>query len=84
MKLSARAKVSLGPRRARLKLRVALIEKSVRYPGGNKLRLHHNVVRAFPGGLDGKSIDEGETTFETTIQLGVLRKALEASLKSYV
>ena len=83
VRVSATAKVSPGTRRARLKLRLALIEKMVRYPGGNKLRLHHNVVRAFPGGLDGKSVADGETTWQATVKLGELRKSLEASLKSY-
>src|SRR5205823_428600 len=38
---------------ARKKLRLLLVEENVRYVGGNKLRFHHQVVRAMPGGVDG-------------------------------
>lgn len=35
-----------------MKLRVLVVEESVKYTGGNKL-LHHHVVRAMPLGADG-------------------------------
>src|SRR5204862_7949420 len=35
------------------KLRFLLVEETVRYIGSNKLRFHHMVVRAMPGGPDG-------------------------------
>jgi hypothetical protein len=35
------------------KLRFVLVEESVRYVGSNKMRFHHMVVRAMPGGPDG-------------------------------
>jgi hypothetical protein len=60
---------------ARPKLRLVLVEESVRYPGGNKLRFHHNVVRAFPGGVEGKALEKGEANVETTVKLSDLRKA---------
>lgn len=64
-------------------LRLVLVEESVRYPGGNKLRFHHNVVRAFPGGVEGKALEKGEGTVETTIKLSELRKSQEAYLEEY-
>lgn len=65
------------------KLRLVLIEESVRYPGSNKLRFHHNVVRAFPGGVDGKALEKGEGAVEATIKLSELRKSQEAYLEAY-
>ena len=62
VKIDARATATSGDAKdeAKPKLRLVLIEESVRYPGGNKLRFHHNVVRAFPGGVDGKPLEGGE------------------------
>src|SRR5262249_16651278 len=37
----------------KVKLRLVLIEDVVRYPGTNGQRLHHHVVRDFPGGVKG-------------------------------
>jgi len=37
------------------RLRLVLVEESIRYVGGNKLRFHHQVVRALPGGVKGYS-----------------------------
>lgn len=65
------------------RLRLVLIEESVRYPGSNRLRFHHNVVRAFPGGVDGKSLENGEGTIEATINLSDLRKSQEDYLEAY-
>jgi hypothetical protein len=38
------------------KLRLLLVEDTVKYVGGNKLRFHHSVVRAMPGGAAGKEL----------------------------
>ena len=38
------------------KLRLLLVEDTVKYVGGNKLRFHHSVVRAMPGGAAGTAI----------------------------
>jgi hypothetical protein len=72
-----------GPGEAKPKLRLVLIEESVRYPGSNKLRFHHNVVRAFPGGVEGKAIEGAEGTLEVTVPLSELRKGQEAYLEQY-
>ena len=36
-----------------LKLRLLVVEETVRYVGSNQLRFHHHVVRAMPGGAKG-------------------------------
>ena len=48
IKIVASTTATGGGNTARPKLRLVLVEESVRYPGGNKLRFHNNVVRAFP------------------------------------
>src|SRR4029077_8475534 len=40
------------------KLRILLAEETIRYAGSNKIRFHHNVVRAFPGGVAGQALTE--------------------------
>ena len=55
----------------------------MRYPGGNKLRFHHNVVRAFPGGAEGKALEGGKGEIDLTLNLSELRKSQEAYLEEY-
>ncbi len=76
-----------GPDR---KLRILLAEETVRYPGSNKIRLHHHVVRAFPGGVQGKALTEAASKHNASISIGELRGQLtkylddfEASGKSF-
>ena len=83
VKITASAKVEGSSKDARPKLRLVLVEESIRYPGGNKLRFHENVVRAFPGGVEGKPLEKGEGSIETTVKLSDLRKAQEAYVANY-
>jgi hypothetical protein len=48
-----------------------------------KLRFHHNVVRAFPGGVEGKALERGEANVEATVKLSDLRKAQDEYLAQY-
>ncbi|WP_337175186.1 hypothetical protein [Paludisphaera sp.] len=60
-----------------IKLRLALTEESVRYVGGNRLRFHHHVVRALPGGAEGTALVDGRGKVEIKVDLAELRKSLE-------
>src|SRR5205814_2318568 len=60
-----------------------LVEETVRYVGGNKLRLHHQVVRAFPGGVDGVAVKEAQLKHTVGIDLNDLRKQLNTYLDDY-
>ena len=64
-------------------LRLALTEESIRYAGGNKLRFHHHVVRAFPGGADGKELKDGKGKTEVILNLADLRRDLEKYLSDF-
>jgi hypothetical protein len=66
-----------------LKLRFVLVEESIRYVGGNRLRFHHHVVRALPGGAEGKELKDGEGKAEATVNLAELRQGLETYLSDY-
>jgi hypothetical protein len=66
-----------------LRLRVVLTEESIRYVGGNRLRFHHHVVRAFPGGVQGKELVGGQCETELTIDLEEVRKAQEEYVETY-
>jgi hypothetical protein len=58
------------------KLRLALIEEAVRFPGPNRQRIHHHVVRAMPGGANGFVLKDGTAKQEIKIELADLRRTL--------
>ncbi len=82
VKITAKATAKAGDD-AKPRLRLVLVEESVRYPGSNKLRFHNNVVRAFPGGVEGKALEKGEGTVEATVRLSDLRKTQDDYLAQY-
>ncbi len=76
-KIEAEANVSdLKKTGEKMRLRFVLIEDVARYAGNNGQRLHHHVVRALPGGLDGFEIKDGKATQKVLINLGDLKKSL--------
>jgi len=66
--------------KSRWVLRLALTEESVHYVGGNKLRFHHHVIRALPGGPMGKELTGGAGRVELTFDLAQLKLDQEAYL----
>jgi hypothetical protein len=75
LKINATAKAEGASNSAKPRLRLVLVEESVRYTGGNKLRFHHNVVRAFPGGVPGKALEGGKASVDLVVKLSDVRKA---------
>jgi hypothetical protein len=65
-------------------LRLALTEESIHYVGGNKLRYHHHIVRALPGGADGKELKDGKGKTEVTLKLADLKLDLEKYLSDFI
>ncbi len=61
----------------KVRLRFVLVEDVVRYSGGNRQRLHHHVVRAFPGGVRGEALTGKSATKTATVSLADLRKGLQ-------
>jgi hypothetical protein len=68
---------------AKFRLRFALVEEMVRYAGSNGQRLHHHVVRAFPGGVEGKSLDAKTNQYTVTVQVPDLIQSLQKYLTAY-
>jgi hypothetical protein len=68
---------------ANLKLRLVLVEEKVRFVGSNKIRFHHQVVRAMPGGPDGKLITGNNFKTIETVDLAHLRNSLTAYLDDF-
>jgi hypothetical protein len=66
-----------------LKLRLLVVEETVRYVGGNRLRFHHHVVRAMPGGPDGVAIKEKSFRHTSTADVATVRKGLVKYLDDY-
>ena len=66
-----------------IRLRVALVEETVHYKGRNGVPVHHQVVRAMPGGADGTKL--GKKTFEKTFAVDVteVRKELAEYLEKF-
>jgi len=67
----------------KLKLRLALVEPWVRYPGTNGLSYHAHVVRALPGGADGSRWPRTVVTETAKVNLGNLREAASKYLDAF-
>ena len=65
------------------KLRILIAEETIRYAGSNKIRLHHNVVRSFAGGVEGIALKEAASRHKTSIHLGNLRTDLTRYLDNF-
>lgn len=63
-----------------LKLRLLLVEDTVKYVGSNRLRFHHQVVRAMPGGADGVEVKSKDFKHSVTADV----KEIQDSLKRYL
>lgn len=63
------------------KLRLALVEEVVRYPGNNGQRFHHHVVRSMPGGVDGLVLKSPKEKQEVKVNLTELKKTLAEYLE---
>lgn len=68
---------------ANTKLRLVLVEDTVRYLGGNGLRFHHHVVRALPGGADGTALKENTGKVSVEMDLNKVRESLNKYLDEF-
>ncbi len=68
---------------ADIRLRLLLVEESIRYVGGNKVRFHHQVVRKLVGGPDGFALKDKDNRHTASVDLDELRKALSGYLEDY-
>jgi len=66
-----------------VRLRLLLVEETVRYVGGNRVRFHHNVVRSMVGGADGFALKDKDSKHTAVVDLDVLRKSLNGYLDDY-
>jgi len=66
-----------------MKLRLLVVEETIKYVGGNQLRFHHQVVRAIPGGIDGVAIKDKSFKHAETVDLANVRKELSAYLDDF-
>jgi hypothetical protein len=65
------------------RLRLVLVEETIHYVGSNKLRFHHHVVRALPGGVEGFALKEANSQHSATVNLDELRAKLIKYLDTY-
>jgi hypothetical protein len=70
----------INPKRV---LRLALTEESIHYAGSNRLRYHHHVVRALPGGADGTELKGGKAKTDVTLKLADVKLDLEKYLSDF-
>jgi hypothetical protein len=82
-KIDISADVSDVKATAKAKLCFVLAEETVRYVGGNGLRLHHHVVRATPGGAAGFALEKKGGSHKASVDLTELRKKLNGYLDEY-
>ncbi len=66
-----------------IRLHVALVESTVRYQGINGQRLHHQVVRAMPRGIEGIHLKQAATKERVALDLSQLRKSLDDYLNKF-
>jgi hypothetical protein len=66
-----------------MKLRLLVVEESVKYVGGNRLRFHHHVVRAMPGGAEGVVIKDKAFKHTATADFANVKKELTKYLDDY-
>jgi len=67
----------------KLKLRLFLIEESIRYTGGNGIRFHHHVLRDMPGGTAGVPLKEAKGSTTAEVDLADLRTKLRKYLADF-
>lgn len=65
------------------KLRLVLVEETIRYVGGNQLRFHHQVVRGMPGGTEGVALKDKTMKHEVTVDLDEVKQKLNSYLDDY-
>jgi hypothetical protein len=75
--------VTGAPAEGEPRLRLLLVEDTVKYVGSNKLRFHHHVVRSMPGGAAGLAVKEGDSKLTATADLAAIRKGLTKYLDDY-
>jgi hypothetical protein len=68
---------------ADLKLRFVLVEENIRFIGNNKLRFHHQVVRAMPGGVGGMPVQGAAPVIKAEVNLIELRAQLTGYLNNF-
>jgi hypothetical protein len=66
-----------------MRLRLLLVEETVKYVGGNALRFHHQVVRAMPGGADGFAVKDKTFKQTAAVNLGDVRTGLTKYLDDF-
>ncbi len=66
-----------------LKLRLLLVEDTVKYVGSNRLRFHHQVVRAMPGGADGVAVKSKDFKHSVTADVKEIQEGLKRYLDEY-
>lgn len=66
-----------------LRLRLLLVEESVKYVGTNGIRFHHQVVRAMPGGAAGVAIKDKLFKHTAAVDITELRKSLTKYLDEF-
>jgi hypothetical protein len=67
----------------KLRMRVALVEKWVHFPGPNGLSYHAHVVRALPGGAKGFAVTKAVQEEKLTVDLDELRQTAGKHLEKF-
>jgi hypothetical protein len=83
-KIDIHAEISdLAKTGEKVRLRLVLVEEVARFQGTNGQRLHHHVVRAFPGGMEGFALTEKNVKQNVRVNLADVAKDLNDYLDKY-
>jgi tetratricopeptide (TPR) repeat protein len=83
IRVSGRAEAADGQQSDTLRLRIALVEKTVHYTGGNGVHFHHYVVRKLLGPTEGAPFHAGRASFSESVNLQTLSSSLKRYLEQY-
>jgi len=67
----------------KIRLRLVLVEDTVRYQGGNNLKYHHFVVRSLPGGPLGVALTKKSMDHSVSVKIDELRGKLSDYLTNF-
>jgi hypothetical protein len=81
--LTAKVTVAGADPAGDLKLRLVVVEETIKYVGSNQIRFHHAVVRAMPGGPAGVAVNDKAFTHTATADVGEIKKNLTGYLDEF-
>jgi hypothetical protein len=82
-RLTANVTVTGADPSAELKLRLVVVEETIKYVGSNQIRFHHEVVRAMIGGPAGVAVNDKAFKHSAAADIDEIKKGLTGYLDEF-